>query len=132
MPWTWTIPFSILTISAMGLALAVMSWSRKDLRSQLEASQEMNREIMRDYTSLTRTLLGVGSDSPSPTLTISSPPEPTSWQEPEAEFGSLPIDEDLLREFQEDQARTLSGKHARTNPLVEQIVPGQVRLNTAG
>ncbi len=130
----WMIPISILTTCLTALALTAMSWIRRDLRSQLEACHETNQEITTAYTSLTRTLLGVASDSAPPTETTSTLWKPPEWQEPEAEFGSLPIDGDLLREYEEHLQTngTLSGKHARANPLVEQIVPGQVRLNTTG
>jgi hypothetical protein len=115
-------PMICLTI----FSLLVMNWIRKDLRSQLEASQETNRETTREHHLLTRTLLGVQSDSPSRTVTMSTPPVSEMFKEPEADFGALPIDEDLMREYQEhlDTYGTLSGQPARTNPAVEQIVPG--------
>lgn len=83
---------------------------------------------MREHALLTRTLLGVQSDSQPQTLRISEPPKSDEWHEPEADFGSLPVDEDLMREYQEflDKNGTLSGGPARTNPEVPQIVPGQV------
>jgi len=87
---------------------------------------------MRDYTSLTRTLLGV-PDSLAPTETTLQPLRPEPWHEPEAEFGTLPIDEDLMREYNEflDSHGTLSGQSPRTNPMVPQIVPGQVMTGPA-
>jgi hypothetical protein len=117
-------PMILLTICS----LLAMSWIRKDWRSQLEALLETNRATMKDYTSLTRTLLGVQSDSPAQTVTMSQPPRPEASTLLDVPFGDLPVDEDLMREYQEhlDSFGTLSGEPARTNPMVEQIVPGQM------
>jgi hypothetical protein len=117
-------PMILLTICS----LLAMSWIRKDWRSQLEGLVETNRATMKDYTSLTRTLLGVQPDSQAQTPVMSQPPRPETSSPPDALFGELPIDEDLMREYQEflDRNQTLSGGPARTNPMVEQIVPGQV------
>jgi hypothetical protein len=126
----WMIPITILTICLTISLLVAMSWSRRDLRSQLSDYLETNREIMRDYTSLTRTLLGVAPDSPLQTQTTSQELKRPEWQPPEAEFGSLPVDQDLMREYEEHLARngTLSGRPARTHPEVQQITPGQVTI----
>ena len=119
-------PMICLTICS----LLAMNWIRKDWRSQLEASLETNREITREHNLLTRTLLGVQSDSPPSTVTISTPPERPTSPEPDVAFGDLPIDEDLMREYQEhlDSYGTLSGGPARTHPMVPQVTPGQVPM----
>lgn len=117
------------TICLTICSLLAMNWIRKDLRSQLEALQETNRAIMKDYSSLTRTLLGVPSDSPTQTQTTFVQPKSDVSTPLDVPFGELPVDEDLMREYQEwlDENGTLSGQPARTSPLVEQIVPGQVQ-----
>jgi hypothetical protein len=122
-----TISISILTICLITSLLLAMNWMRKDWQSQLADSLAMNRETMRAYESLTRTLLGVPSDSPAQTVTISQPQQNSRSPEPGVLFGDLPLDEDLMREYEEHLAMngTLSGKPARTNPEVPQIVPGQ-------
>ena len=131
---TWMIPFTILTICLVASVLLAMSWMRADWRSTLEAYRETNREITRAYDSLTRTLLSVDSVSASQTPTTSQPLERQSWPEPKAEFGRVPIDENLLREYQVflEHNRTMSGQAPRAHPEVEQIVPGQVRANLTG
>ena len=122
---TTLILISILTISAIISSLLAMSWIRKDSQSRWQDLLEMNRGITTAYESLTRTLLGVPSEV-SPTATTLTLPTSSPYEGPEAEFGSLPIDEDLMREYEEHLASnsTLSGQPARTNPMVEQITPG--------
>lgn len=116
------------TICLTICSLLAMSWIRKDLRSQLEASHATNREIMKDYSSLTRTLLGVPSDSQAQTQTTFVQPKNDVSTQPDVPFGDLPVDEDLMREYEEFVAMngTLSGQPPRSSPSVEQIVPGQV------
>jgi hypothetical protein len=117
-------PMICLTICS----LLAMNWIRRDWRSQLEASLETNREITREHNLLTRTLLGVQSDSQAQTQTTFVQPKSDVSMPLDVPFGDLPVDEDLMREYQEhlETFGTLSGAPARTNPKVAQVTPGQI------
>ena len=117
-------PMICLTICS----LVAMNWMQKAWQSQLADLRETNRESIREHNLLTRTLLGVQSDSQSQTVTISTPPKNDVSNPLDVPFGDLPVDEDLMREYEEFRAGsgTLSGQPPRTNPLVPQIVPGQM------
>jgi hypothetical protein len=114
------------TILVGTCSLLAMSWTRSALESQIRTLQTLLSEKDRDYTSLTKTLLGVSPDSQSQQPATLKLVEPQSWQPPDAPLGDLPIDENLMREYQEhlDSQGNLSGKPARVHPEVPQIVPG--------
>ena len=127
----WMIPTSILMTAAIISLLLLTNWIRKDSESRFQMLLEEMKEGRRSYTALTQTLLGVQPDFQPRHATTSTQPERPSWSEPEADFGSLPIDQDLMREYSEFLAQngTLSGKPARTHPDVPQFIPGQVTMS---
>jgi hypothetical protein len=91
---------------------------------------QTDQSFRQAYIALTESLLGVSVSPGAPTPTT-QPARPTpSSPSPEEMFDALSpeIQANLLREYDEHLARfqTLSGKPARVNPLVEQIVPGQM------
>jgi hypothetical protein len=113
-------PISTPTILGIISLLLLMIW-RKDQESRFQTLQRLLEKQQTSYDTLTRTLLGVAPDSPSQIVTTLTPQNAPSWQPPDAEFGTLPIDEDLMREYEEYRAQwgTLTGGPARTNPEVE-------------
>lgn len=110
-------PISTPTILGIILALLLMIW-RKDQGCRF---QTLESELAEKST-LIRILLGVPPDSPSQTVTITKPPSTSESSGPDETFGDLPMDADLIREFEEFRAKTgtLSGRPARTSPGVEQ------------
>ena len=126
--------FSTLTILAVTIcsSIAALAWVTTRPCSQCRASRETAEAARRDYTELTRTLLGVQPASVSQTQTTLPPPSAESSMPPEDIFDGLSpeIQAALMREYEENLARSrnLSGAPPRIHPEVEQITPGQVTL----
>jgi hypothetical protein len=124
----------ILTLTILALTIccsvAATTWMARRECPHCRTDQSF-REA---YIALTQSLLGVSVSSPAPTPTTRNGSTTQSSPSPDEVFDGLSpeIQANLLREYDEHLAKfqTLSGRPARVNPLVEQIVPGQMPNET--